>query len=521
MNSLHQFKQKGRILRNLLAQAFQTDVKLSQAYELIAGMEGAADWNTFSAQLAGKSAATPVVTPAQAAPTEPTIKAVIQTRENDAHVEFDAVAWFEQASEDDIAKLLTEDRLGLGRHYSGEQCLKVAQFFVGKEQGVSMIYDFVNQDSRPRGELRCSIAVADVARWLKGRGNTAQALRAVRAVFRTVDGVVRAEFDASPWLAQASADDIKILMEEKPRMAPVGFELSYGGMNGMSDAAAEFCAKTNVEVKAVYDYIQALDAAGQDCGGSDCYIDAYDVAAWLNERKNANKAVAQAPVEQSGSIRLILDTQLDAPENEELVLNMCRSIWSGRLDVWMNMSQDQCSFIIDDDHTLTDALSEYNVTATGEDWYSDEALQSLRDGLDKFGYSQVANELREGKRLLKDVLDHDFSELQPLTPAASKLRLVEPAAVTAEGLFSVLKVIEVNLVDVLNEYDVPDDTPEWQWVEAHHSFKHKGNGGDPGVWEFMVNVESHKDAKDIPTYIKPFFDEAVQQKAAWILFHQG
>ena len=513
MNSLHQFKQKGRILRNLLAQAFQTDVKLSQAYELIAGMEGAADWNTFSAQLAGKPSATPVAEPAKVAPVEPTIKAILRTREDDGHAEFDAVAWFEQASEDDIAKLLTEDRLGNGRHYSGEQCLKVAQFFVGKDSGVSMIYDFVNQESRPRGELRCSIAVADVARWLKGRGKAAQALPAVRAVFRTVDGVVRAEFDASPWLAQASADDIKILMDEKPRTAPVGFELSYGGTNGMSDAAAEFCAKTNVEVKAVYDYIQALDAVGQDCGGSDCYIDAHDVHKWVWARDEAEKSTSSTPPagRKSGSMRIILDTQLGAPENEPLVKTLCGFIWDCRLEVWKDLSQDQCSFIIDD-LDIAEALATYNVTATGAEGFADEALEVVSAGLVKYGFDEMADKLRTGAVDLKDVLQGKVSVTAPAT--------AQPE-ITAAGLFSVLKVIEVNLVDVLNEYDAPDEASEWAWVEAHHSFKHKGNGGDPGVWEFMVNVESHKDAADMPVYLKPFFDEALKQKAAWIMFHQG
>ena len=412
-NALQQFKQKGRILRAHLAEAFNTEVKLTQAYEAIAAMEGAADWNTFSAQLAEKSIApaTPV-----------------------------------------------------------------------------------------------SLPVAE------------QSLPAVKAIFRTVDGFAVARFDAAPWLAQASAGDIKRLMEEKPRWAPTGFELSYGGTNGMSDCAAEFCARENEDLQRVYGYIDALAGAGRDCGGSDCYIDAYDLQMWLDAKSEAAKPKSatvgnvQAHPKQSGSVRLILDTQLDAPDNEERVRNMCSSIWDGRLEVWMNMAQDQCSFVIDDDHTLTDALSEYNIVATGAEWYADEALRVLRAALEKHGYYRIAEELREGKRPLKDVLDHDFSELQPLTPAPE---------IRADGLFRVLKIIEVNLVDVLNEYDVPEDCPEWTWVEAHHSFKHKGNGGDPGVWEFMVNVESHKDAKDIPTHIKPFFDEALKQKAVWLMFHQG
>lgn len=71
MKSLQEMKQKGRALRTHLEAAFGTKVSLSQAYEALAAMEGAANWNVFSAGMvagAGTTAlpSSPLVMPAPA-----------------------------------------------------------------------------------------------------------------------------------------------------------------------------------------------------------------------------------------------------------------------------------------------------------------------------------------------------------------------------------------------------------------------------------------------------------------------
>lgn len=94
----------------------------------------------------------------------------------------------------------------------------------------------------------------------------------------------------------------------------------------------------------------------------------------------------------------------------------------------------------------------------------------------------------------------------------------------AENLYNMLQIMEVNLVDVLNEYDVPEDALEWQWVESQHSFKHRDNGAEPGVWEFIVRVEKMNNedfAETTPATLLPFFKAAKKQGVAWIMFHQG
>lgn len=94
----------------------------------------------------------------------------------------------------------------------------------------------------------------------------------------------------------------------------------------------------------------------------------------------------------------------------------------------------------------------------------------------------------------------------------------------ADGLYRELKVIEVNLVEVLNEYDAPDEVPDWKWVEKHHSFAHQDNGAEPGVWEFMVRSDKMNDPEflaGMPNMLRPFFERAKADGAPWIMFHQG
>jgi hypothetical protein len=487
MNALQQFKQKGRILRKFLAQAINTEVKLSHAYEAIAAMEGASDWNEFSAKLVPSKA------PAKA--TEP----------------------------------------------------------------------------------------------------VTQQLPSIRAIFRTVDGKGVAEFDAAPWFAQASEEHVKALMEEKPRMAPIGYELSYGGMGRVSDGVAEFCASSSKELQNVYAYIQGLTAVGHDCGGSDCYIDAHDVQRWYGARADASKRAANTSLSggAAGSVTVVLDTQVGQPENAELLRKVCHAAWEHAVDDWkQSLSRGgRCGYIIESTNVFN-ALSDYHIVSTGEEGYSAEVEQLVENALEDLGYHRQARYAYEGiakldepflgfvlfssmndgdefllldsRELCRKVgvhraatciypfetrfFDNDF-EVQLVSKATKEFCVHEflrkgeamhhaayeklvaeefgakatslAPAYSAKGLFNTLKVIEVNLVDVLNEYDVPEDCAEWGWVEKHHSFKHKDNGGEPGVWEFMVNVEKMAFVTDIPETLRPYFETAKKEGAAWVMFHQG
>lgn len=467
MNALQQFKQKGRILRKFLAKAFSSEVKLSTAYEAIAVMEGATNWNEFSSRL---------------------------------------------ATPDSKAK---------------SPSTQVVQ---------------------------------------------AEALPPIRAIFRTVDGKGVAEFEASPWFTQASQESILALLEEKPRMAPIGFELSYGGVGGVSDGVAEFCAAYSPDVQKVYAYIQALSAVGQDCGGSDCYINTFDVHQWLDARKSA-----QEKPQKPSAVNLVLDTQLNRPENDELLRNVCQAAWEHAVDDWQHWLEQggNCEYIIQSTN-IFNAMSDYNIVSTGEDGYSDEGERIVEDALHKFGYQVQAVMLYDGSATLEDKILGvvPFSRLNegdvfrdPSTQEVFRKSSVHRAELQDKASGQVLnetkffstdvevhlvarvapwatpsqvhpkesetvilgngssvtanflRVVEVNLGDVLEEYDTPDDVEEWQWVEKHHSFAHKGNGEEGGVWEFMVHVG--KAAANLPERLRPFFDQAKRTNAQWVMFHQG
>lgn len=461
MNALQQFKQKGRVLRKLLANAFNTEVKLTLAYEAIAVMEGCTDWNEFSARLANPGA-----------------------------------------------------------------------------------------PLKPKAPDTASAPIA---------------LQPIRAIFRTVDDKAEAHFDASAWFAQASEDDILGLMNEKPRMAPAGFELSFGGKNGYSDEVAEFIAPSNEEVRSVYSYIQALSAVGGDCGGSDCYIDAHDVQRWLNARHDARKGASEAkPSQGSGVTLMVLDTQIDHPANAEFLRKVCHATWEHCVSDWKQSVSEgnRCQFIIESSNIFA-ALADYNVVSTGEEGYDDKVAEVVENAMQDLGYHQQARLISEGRSSLDDALmgvvafsslnegdefrDVSLGELyrkQGVHRAEiadyqtgkfeGEVKFFDrdfdvflckraPAPIPEPDLvYETLQILEVMMQDIVDEYEVPDHVPEWQWVQENAAFSHRDNGKENGggVWEFMVNVEC-ADAAGMPDALKPLFEKAHLHKAVWVMFHQG
>lgn len=94
------------------------------------------------------------------------------------------------------------------------------------------------------------------------------------------------------------------------------------------------------------------------------------------------------------------------------------------------------------------------------------------------------------------------------------MRADQPLDPTLEG-----QVIEVNLLDVLPDYEDPDDMPEWRWIESNASFAHRLNGQEAGVWEFMISL--NRQLIDIPRRLRSIFRAAQERHARYILFHQG
>lgn len=453
MNALQQFKQKGRILRKLMANAFNTEVKLSLAYEAIAAMEGCTNWNEFSARLV-----------------EPT------------------------ASKEPTA---------------------------------------------PSAPI---------------------ALPAIRAIFRTVDDKAEAHFDASTWFAQASEEDIRGLMNEKPRMAPTGYELSYGGKNGYSDSVAEFVAKTDSAVRDVYGYIRALSDVGGDCGGSDCYVDAHDVQRWLNARHDAQTGATKPKRPPGTGVTLmVLDTQIHHPANAEFLRKVCHATWELCVSDWKQAvnAGNRCEFIIESSNIFA-ALGDYNVVSTGEEGYDDEIAEVVENAMQDLGYHRQARLISEGRSSLDDALmgvvafsslnegdefrDVSLGELYR-KQGVHRAEIANYQTGAFEGevkffdkdfdvfpckraqasipelVYETLQIFEVMMQDFVDDYDVPDSVPEWQWVQKNAAFSHRDNGKDGGVWEFMVNVDCA--TAGMPDTLKPLFEKARLHKAVWVMFHQG
>lgn len=80
--------------------------------------------------------------------------------------------------------------------------------------------------------------------------------------------------------------------------------------------------------------------------------------------------------------------------------------------------------------------------------------------------------------------------------------------------------LDVDMSDIVPEYDVPDDVPEWQWIEQNARWAHLGNGEEGGVWEFLVHADCGA-FEDVPENLKSVFNKAKNQGCIWIMFNQG
>lgn len=100
-----------------------------------------------------------------------------------------------------------------------------------------------------------------------------------------------------------------------------------------------------------------------------------------------------------------------------------------------------------------------------------------------------------------------------------------PVAQPTMQQFSTLKALDVNMLDVVDDYDTPDTVPEWNWVKEQASFSHCGNNRDSGVYEYMVNVECinsrFPDKEGVPEKLRDIFAQANATNSVWVLFYQA
>lgn len=88
---------------------------------------------------------------------------------------------------------------------------------------------------------------------------------------------------------------------------------------------------------------------------------------------------------------------------------------------------------------------------------------------------------------------------------------VLPGATQAE-------VMSVMMQDIVGDYDVPEEVPEWGWVEQKASYAHTRNG-QSGVWEFVLNLST--DLQDAPARLVAVIDDARARQCAYLIIHQG
>jgi hypothetical protein len=266
---------------------------------------------------------------------------------------------------------------------------------------------------------------------------------------------------------------------------------------------------TDVSLSQAYEALAAMEGATSWNGLSAC----------LNRRQFDAQDARRS---------FVLDIEVGTPQNRRLLLDICASAWESAVERWkLRGSIPGCEYLIESSDIFL-ALGDHNVTSTGEEGFDDGTAMVVEDAMETYGYHSRARMLYAGEADINAPFQPNF-ELSLGEQSASALR---PPILESEGgvppaadrLFSRLAVIEVNLTDVLNEYDEPDDVPDWKWIKEHHSFAHKGNGTDGGVWEFMVRTEKMENPAflaGMPDTLRPFFERAKADGAAWVMFHQG
>ncbi|MCB2384215.1 hypothetical protein KV201_18825 [Shewanella sp. SR1] len=92
----------------------------------------------------------------------------------------------------------------------------------------------------------------------------------------------------------------------------------------------------------------------------------------------------------------------------------------------------------------------------------------------------------------------------------------------------ILNIADINVAEYV-EYDTPDQTPVWAWIEDNATYTHRKNhdADNCGIWEFVVNTccitdeDCDVSIEDVPQEIRGAVREAIDNGAAYILFHRG
>lgn len=80
------------------------------------------------------------------------------------------------------------------------------------------------------------------------------------------------------------------------------------------------------------------------------------------------------------------------------------------------------------------------------------------------------------------------------------------------------EIASVMMQDLVGEYEVPENVPEWAWVEREASFNHCRNGED-GIWEFVLNLSRTFDG--VPEKLKAVIAQSRAAGMNYLIIHQG
>lgn len=100
---------------------------------------------------------------------------------------------------------------------------------------------------------------------------------------------------------------------------------------------------------------------------------------------------------------------------------------------------------------------------------------------------------------------------------------MEPNTVNEKCPWTVMKIMDVSMPDLLGDYDAAEDVMEWAWVKNFASYNFVDNDSDFSGYEFIVNVailtQEIVESPDFPEKLRPVFRLALQNDIAYVLFH--
>lgn len=83
-------------------------------------------------------------------------------------------------------------------------------------------------------------------------------------------------------------------------------------------------------------------------------------------------------------------------------------------------------------------------------------------------------------------------------------------------------VLDVCIPEII-DYDSPEDTIEWKWLESRGQYPHRDNN-TLGIWEFFINLHFLAEdgiPEDTPKTLVPILEYAKEHGFSYILAHQG